>query len=102
LLLLDINQKEDIYRIDCNITHDKIKGLNRNNRSEIINLKDYLRKSSYPSQCRRVKKLRHPRFILYMAYIGNKAMRLTFTINDNSRTIVISDITTRTMAFKKP
>lgn len=98
---MDIEEKTPLcYKISCRIHQNKLNGLSKGNKEEMIDLKNYLRKTLNPSQCRRVKQLQGQVSFLYEAYIGRKALRLLFTINDDTHKIFLMDIDERTRLFR--
>lgn len=88
------------FKIINEIPQQDLKGKNPIIIQEIQRLKEYLCKSLKPSECKRVKQLRAPLSHLYYAYIGEKGLRLTFTINLNSCKITLKNLKARNLILK--
>lgn len=96
---MDIKEKNQLYTIICKLSEKDIKGLSLSNKREILFVKNYLSTSLTPTKCKRVKQLRSSVSNFYERYIGDKALRLTFTINEDTHKLFIEEINTRTRAF---
>ncbi len=101
LILVEAENKDMIYQVIDKIPENTLKGLDQKNKDEINKLKHYLSKKSNPEECKRIKKLRSSLSHLYIAYIGGRALRLTFTINVNTHKIVLVGISNRQYQQKK-
>ncbi|MDQ4074067.1 MAG: hypothetical protein M3162_07155 [Thermoproteota archaeon] len=99
--MVAIENKDEIYQVIDKIPEDKLRGLDQKNKDEINKLKQYLSKRPIPEECKRIKKLRSSLSHLYIAYIGGRALRLTFTINLNTHKIVLVGISNRQYQQKK-
>lgn len=93
---MDKKHENTYFKIINRIPKNELKGKSSTIIQEINSIKEYLEKTN-PSNYNGVtiKQLKPPLYPLYEAYIGDKALRLTFCINLNTNKITLKNLMTR-------